>query len=60
MKLARICDVLGTAVVGVACYMVHINTIYAVVVAVIGLMGILTGIQIEEAIREDYEPRESR
>ena len=55
MKLARICDVLGTAVVGVACYMVHINTIYAVVVAVIGLMAILTGIQIQEAIEEADE-----
>ena len=60
MKLARVCEVIGTVVVGVACYMVHINTIYAAVVAIIGLMGILTGIQIEEAIREDYEPRASR
>lgn len=51
MKLARISEVLGTTVVGVACYLVHINAIYAVTVAFIGLMGILIGAQIEERSR---------
>ena len=55
MKFARITEVLGTIVVGVACYLVHIDAIYAVVVAFIGLMGILTGIQIEEWIKGEEE-----
>lgn len=48
MKLARISEVIGMMIVGVACYMVHINAIYAVTVAFIGLMGILAGALIEE------------
>lgn len=55
MRYARISEVLGTLVVGGGCYLVHINALYAVIVAFIGLMGILTGIQIEEWIGGEEE-----
>lgn len=55
MKYARIAGVLGSLVVGVGCYLVHIDAIVAVVVAFIGLSGILTGIQIEELIKEQTD-----
>ena len=48
MKLARTVEVIGMMIVGVACYMVHTNSIYTIAVAYIGLMSILVGAQIEE------------